>query len=463
MIAMAPPALPTTFALMGDTIAIANIDGLLPLEDPAYASLVEQTLSTAPSLSRAISRIGQARARAGMVGAERRPNIGVDITTAASRLNPDQFGLNLPPDIRIDSDRLSYGASLIFSWDVDLFGRLQAHHNAATANLDAATAEAAAVRNVLLAEIASSVIDWRTLAARQAALESDLKAAEELVKLAYSRERAGIAPEFDRIRAASGVAASQSRIAALENERTWVVGRLVSLTGTSAQSILMILESPWVGGPSMPPPASVPSDMLARRPDIQAAAANLVAADANLAAAAAQRFPRLTLSGALGLLAFNPSQVFSDRSVVGLAQGSLLAPLLDFGRIEGEIDSAAADKVAAFANYRDVVFGALGDAETAYGLVTATDHELAAAIEEAETSGRAARLAEMRHRAGLSDFLTVLEARRTSDASGERAAAAAGRAQRARVLLWRVLGGSPQQEPRHDTAIAGEGDAVDAD
>lgn len=463
MITMPPPRLPTTFALMANTAATADIDGLLPLEDPAYKALVEQTLSSAPSLSRAVARIGQARARAGIVDAERRPYLGVEATIAASRLNPNQFGLDLPPDIRIDTNRVSYGASLIFSWDLDLFGRLQAQHTAAAANLDAATAEAGAVRNVLLAEIASSIIDWRTLAARQTALESDLRAAEDLVRLAHSRERAGIAPEFDRIRAASGVAASQSRIAALENERTWVVGRLVSLTGTSAQSILNILEEPWARGPSMRPPAAVPSDMLVRRPDIQAAAASLAAADANLAAAAAQRFPRLTLSGALGLLAFNPSRLFSEKSAVGLARGGLLAPLIDFGRIEGEIDSAAADKLAAFATYRETVFGALGDAETAYGLVTATDLELDAAIKEADTSGRAARLAEMRYRAGLSDFLTVLEARRTSDASGERAAAASGRAQRARVLLWRVLGGSSQQEGRTARPILGEADAFDTD
>lgn len=456
------PALPSAFALMADTTATANIDGLLPLEDPAYKALVEQTLSSAPSLSRAMARIKQARARAGMADAERRPNLGIETTIAGSRLNPDQLGLDLPPDTRIDATRVSFGANLIFSWDLDLFGRLQAQQTAAAANLDAATAEAAAVRNLLLAEIASSVIDWRTLAARQTALESDLAAAEDLVKLAYSRERAGISPEFDRIRAASGVAASRSRIAALENERTWVVGRLVSLTGASAQSILALLQSPWVRGSSMPPPAAVPSDLLIRRPDIQAAAANLAAADANLAAAAAQRFPRLTLSAALGLLAFSPGRLVSDQSAVGFGRGSLLAPLLDFGRIEAGIDSAAADKVAAFANYREVVFGALGDAETAYGLVAATDRELAAAIDEADTSGRAARLAEIRYRAGLSDFLTVLEARRTSDASGERAAAAAGRAQRARVLLWRVLGGSPQPEGYSASSILGEAEAVDA-
>ena len=84
----------------------------------------------------------------------------------------------------------------------------------------------------------------------------------------------------------------------------------------------------------------------------------------------------------------------------------------------------------------------MGDAEAGYGLVAAADGEAAAVAQEAANLQRAARLANTRYEAGLADFLTVLEARRAADASGERAAAARGRAQRARVVLWQALGGS---------------------
>ncbi|MAG04959.1 MAG: multidrug transporter, partial [Sphingomonadaceae bacterium] len=75
------------------------------------------------------------------------------------------------------------------------------------------------------------------------------------------------------------------------------------------------------------------------------------------------------------------------------------------------------------------------------GLVATADAEAAAAAREAAALQRAARLANARFEAGLADFLTVLDARRAADASGERAAAAQGRARRARVLLWQALGG----------------------
>ena len=111
------------------------------------------------------------------------------------------------------------------------------------------------------------------------------------------------------------------------------------------------------------------------------------------------------------------------------------------------IDAAAADKRAAFAAYRGAVFQALGDAEAAYGVVAAADAESRLAVDEHKQLTRAADLAETRYKVGLASFLDVLEARRAADASGERSAAAMGRALRARVLLWQALGGGAPAAP----------------
>jgi outer membrane protein TolC len=192
-----------------------------------------------------------------------------------------------------------------------------------------------------------------------------------------------------------------------------------------------------------PAPEALPSLLLANRPDVLAAAAELAATDADLAAASRARFPRITLSAVIGLLAFDPEDLFDTDSIVGNLTAGVAGPLLDFGRIEAGIDTAAAGKRAAFAAYRGAVFQALGDAEAAYGLIAANDAEAAQAIRERDGLGRAASLADARYRAGLADFLTVLEARRAADASGERAAAALGRARRARIGLWQALGGDP--------------------
>lgn len=438
-VATPTPVLPEEFMFAAGADEQAQLAALLPREDPAFDTLAAQALANSPTLGEALARIEQARAGAARAGAERLPDIGANASVTGSRQN-----INIPDEspFQIETEQVSYAANLTARWDPDIFGVLKAQERAALLRIDAAEASAAAVRLALLSEIAATVIDWRTLDARMTELRSDVEAAEELARLAGVREEAGIAPGFDRVRAESAAASSRSRLAALASERNRLAGRLVTLTAQPMPQVLaaVVLEAPEIDLP--PAPRAMPSLLLANRPDVLRAAANLSAEDAELAATARRRFPRFDLSAAIGLLAFGLGDFFNEDSVVGSLAASVAGPLIDFGRIQAEIDGAAAKKKAAFETYRGAVYTALGDAETAYGLVASSDAEAEAAIAERDSAQRAARLANTRYEAGLADFLTVLEARRAADASGERAAAAIGRAKRARVVLWQALGGN---------------------
>jgi outer membrane protein TolC len=279
------------------------------------------------------------------------------------------------------------------------------------------------------------------LAARGERLRLDLAAAERLIQLASVRERAGLAPGLDRIQAESVAASSRTRLEVLGSERARLLGRLVTLVARPAAEVERMLAPPAPVEVLAPPPPGLPSTLLTNRPDILAAGARLRAADAEVAAAAAARFPRLTLSSALGLLALSVGGLFDSDAIDASAGGELAGPLLDFGRVAADIERAEAGTFEAFANYRDAVFTALGDVEGGYALVAAADRELAAAIAEAAAADRAADLTQTRFQAGLSNLLLVLDARRLALSAGERVAAAQGRALRARISLWQALGG----------------------
>ncbi len=440
-IATPAPELPASFLYQPPSAEEAALSDLLPQTDRAFTTLSAAALAQSPTALEALARIDSARAGADEAGAERLPSIGLGGSAQASRTNPDQFGSSLPPGAGFDTTRAQYGANVSASWDPDVFGRLRAQERAARLRLDAADSDAAAVRLALTAEIAAAVLDLRTLAARREAIASDAADAQQLVRLTGVREKAGVAPGFDRVRAETSLAASTSRLEGLSSERARLIGRLVTLTAQPAGAIerLLALSKPSWEAP--PAPASLPSALLVNRPDIRAASARLAASDHELAATAARRFPRFDLSATVGLLAFGIGGLFDTNSIVGSLASAIAGPLLDFGRIAAEIDGAEAEKRTALQQYRRAVYQALGDAETGYALVTAADREAAAAREEAALSDRQSRLAETRYRAGLSDFLPVLEARRVADGSREREAAALGRARRARVLLWQSLGG----------------------
>jgi outer membrane protein TolC len=182
--------------------------------------------------------------------------------------------------------------------------------------------------------------------------------------------------------------------------------------------------------------------LLSRRPDVLAAGARLRASDAELAAAAAARFPRLSLTAGLGLLAFSLGGLFDSDAIVGNLGAGIAAPLLDFGRLRADEARARAGTKDALALYRGEVFGALGEAESGYALVANLVTQVDAAKRQAALQERAVQLVETRFRAGLTSFLDVHEARRAAAGASEAVVAAEGRLARARVLLWRALGGS---------------------
>ncbi|BDI59483.1 efflux transporter outer membrane subunit [Qipengyuania nanhaisediminis] len=435
------PELPQTFLHAPDNASARALDTLLPIDDASFLDLAASALDSSPTLGQALARIESARASARRASAGRLPQSSVTGNVTVSRTNPGQFGQNNPFAALIDTEQIAYGANVVASWDPDIFGQLRANERSAIAQLEAATASAAAVRIALLAEIAASVTDWRTLDARLLYARRDLAAANQIASLLRIRQQAGLATGIDHHIAEAQADAARSRIAALDDERVRIVARLVALTGQDAHWVNSTLQQ---GGPTPRPrvaPASLPSQLLMNRPDLLAASARLAASDAALDAAARTRFPKLTLSAALGLLAFDPGDLFDEQSIVGSLAAGIAAPLLDFGRIEAEINRAEAEKMLAFEAYRGAVFQALADAEAAYGLVETSDRQASHAEAEREALERATSLANARYRSGLSSLVEVLEARRAADASGERAALALGRAERARILLWQALGG----------------------
>jgi len=444
--------LPETFALLDREAATSGEPALLlPVDDPAFAPLHDAAIAGSPDLAAAIARIDIARAQARGAAAERLPDINFSATAERQRISSAQFGgggNGNTTGFRVDPNRTQYNPAISASWDADIFGRLRASERAARARLDAAGADAAAVRLALIADTARALTDYRTIAARQAVIEADLASAESLVTLTRVRSQAGIAPGFDLVRAQALADQARARLEPIAAERAATLAELTTLTALPIDQVQAMLA---VGGPdatarALPaaqalPALTVPSVLLRRRPDIIAAERRLAAADADIAAAAAARFPRLSITGAIGLIALSLGDLFDNDALVGTLGGEIAGPLIDFGRIGAEIDRNEAAGREAFANYRGAVFQGLGEVEAALGAIAARDAQVRALAAQVAGDRDAVALARERYRRGLDTFLTVLDAERTANASGEALATARGEAQRQRIALYRAIGG----------------------
>lgn len=429
--------LPPAFVLRdAEVSASAALAELLPRDDTAFATLEQAALADAPTLAAALARIDAARAAARGAGAARLPTIDASGGVQRQENNNASTG-GLP----FDNDQTRFSAGLSASWDADLFGRLRASQRAAEARIDAADADAAGVRLALVSDIAVAVRDWREVTAREAVVREDLARAAQLVDLTGVRSRAGLNPGVDLVRAQSLAADAQARLDPIAAEKAAIIGRLVRLTARDTAFVRDALAQGSDAALSPIPDTGVPSALLRSRPDIAAAEARLAAADAEIAAAAADRFPRLSVSGTLGLLSLGLGSLFQEDALVGTLGASLAGPLLDFGRVGARIDQRQAEAAEAFANYRGAVFQAIGETEASLGSIAALDRRMATLERQVAIDTDAVALSRERYRLGLESLLPVMDAERSLNASRTALTAARGNAARARIALYRAVGG----------------------
>lgn len=436
-----PVELPAAFLLAPAPAGEAlDVRALLP-DDAAFTRLNAIAQADGPTIEAALARIDAARAQLRGARAERAPTITASGGVTGQRIGAPQLN-NLPPGVNVDRNLLIFQSGVQASYDPDLFGGLRASSRAAAARLDAADADARAVRLALTGDLGDAVVNWRALGERDALARGDLDQAGTLAAVTAERVRVGVSSDTDRVRAASLAADARARLAEIEGQRARVLGQVVALTARPAAEVRAILD----GGALDPTPAAIdgaiPTGVLRNRPDIAAAEARLRGADADIAAAAAARFPRLTLSAVVGVAALAFGDLFGGDALTGSLGPTLAGPLLDFGRVGARIDASQATARQAFAVYRRATFTALGEVETAYGEARAADDRLAELAAQVSLDEDAARLVAIRYRSGLQDFTGVVTARRQTFATRQALAQARADARSARIALFRALGGA---------------------
>ncbi len=185
----------------------------------------------------------------------------------------------------------------------------------------------------------------------------------------------------------------------------------------------------------------MPSDLLERRPDIQRAEAQLAAATARVGEAKADYFPRFTLLGNAGRQAVQLHDLTLGLGNFFSAGPSVSLPVFTGGKIRSNIAIQDARVKQASASYQATVLKAFEETENAlvaYGNEQDRRDRLAAAVEANQT---AFDLANVQYRAGLTDFLTVLDAQRELYSTQDLLAQSQSQVATSLVALYRALGG----------------------
>jgi multidrug efflux system outer membrane protein len=383
--------------------------------DPALAPLLEAARAGSPDLEAAAQRVLAARAALDGARAARRPSLDGSAGVARRRASLDQLGFEVPPEA-FDASQTILSPTLSASWEADLFGRLRAARDGAAARRDAAVADAAGVSLLVETEVARALLAIRAADAGAEAAKRALDARRKLLSIARIRAEAGLVTALDAETIAGDVAAGEAALAALSGDRAAAIAALIPLTGLPRDAVEALVT------PARPLPAAlevpaIPSDLLARRPDVAAAWSRLAAADRDAAEAMAARYPRLTLSASLGLLLTPAGPLELGNALAGSLGAAIAGPILDFGRTQAAIAAADARAGEAAARYRLTVLTAFGEVEEALGQAEAARARAVALEAGVRRLARARALAEAQYRGGLVSGTDLAEAdRRLADA-----------------------------------------------
>lgn len=388
------------------------------------------------------------------------PGAGNDLAgslrSLQSRLRAADTLLSDPPSASQTTTTHSYRFGLASGFEVDLWGRLHAAHEAARLEFESTRED---VYAAMLSLSGSVVRQWLAIVALRQELEliqeqrSLNKTRLELMELRY---RNGLATALDVFQQRQIVAQTESLIPPVEASIQVNLHELAVLLGLPPREDLQLAEEhlPRVG--ALPAPG-LPADLLARRPDVRAAGLQLRTAQWRIAAARANRLPALRLSGSASYGAEEWSLVF-DNWMASLS-GSLTGPIFDAGLRKAEVERARAVAEERLARYRARVLDSVKEVENGLLRESKQVEYIEALGRELETARQSHAQAEERYRKGLNDYLPVLTALTQIQVLERRLVQAEYARLEQRVLLCVALGGAWMEDElghRHPAALAHE-------
>lgn len=399
--------------------------------DSLLAQLIEAAQAASPSLASAHERIEQARATRVASGAALLP--GVDAAASVGRSSAQ------PPLPMSTTSQAAFQSS----WEIDLFGAGRAARDAAQSRLEGASAAWHDARVSVAAEVANQYYSLRACEKLSAIALSDAASRAETSRLADLSARAGFTAPATAALARASAAEGNARATQQRAQCELGIKALVALTNIAEPELRVKLTavSAQTITESAIAIASLPTQVLAQRPDLFAAEREVAAAGAEVGGAQAQRFPRLSLSGSVGRASFRSGGTNTELSTWSIGPLAVSLPLFDGGRREANVDAARARYDAAVAAYHASVRQAVREVEEA--LVTlqssaARGDDARIAVEGYRTSFNAT---EARHKGGLASLVELEVARRTQLAAENALVSLEQERRSAWVALYRAAGG----------------------
>lgn len=425
--------------------SIANMRWWELLQDETLQHLIRQALQENKDLKRAIASVEEFQARSRIAFMDFVPNVDYD---ASAPVFGTLGGFGIPGF----PTPFNYFGRTTLNWEIDIWGRIRRSNEAARAELMAREENRRAIILALISAVAQSYFDLLQFDIQLDIAHRALSSWEESVAISRAQLQGGIISRLDldqfeaeRANAASRVAELERRVVQKENELSVLLGR----------NPVAIARRHLLTEQVIPPevPAGLPSELLQRRPDILQAEQTLAAATARIGAAKAARFPKLSITGFLGVASPALSNLLLSGSEFGVGGLGLAGPLLNAQSLGFEQRAAKAQAKQALAQYEQTILIAFKEVEDALVAIRTINDQLKAQRQQVDALHSALHVADLRYQGGITSYVDVLLAKRNLF-DAEFSLSASHRFHLISVVqLYNALGGGwvPEYNRDHDT------------
>ena len=418
--------------------------------DPQVDRLAPLVLSGNPTLQAALARIRAAQAQLSGARADDLPQVTLDGQEQRLLFSKDYI---IPPPF--GGTYQWYGQlAANLSWNLDFWGKQAAIIARAKDSAQAAALDASAARLALAGALAQTYINLMLAYQDIDIANQTVAEREEILKLTQGRFNAGLENASAVEQAKAVLALARVDVKRTETERDMDVHAIAALTGQGAQAYAAITRPTANLDTSLPLPAALPADLLARRPDILAAEARVEAAAKDREAAHADFYPNINLTALVGFQAIGLSKLLTGDSFTYGAGPAVHLPIFDAGKIRAHYAGATAELDAAVADYNGTVLAAVRQTADAMTQVASLSDQRTDQQDALDSATRSFALAEIRYKTVLADQILMLNAESTLLTARQQMATLIANSTIQRVTLLLAVGGGFNPPTDSQTNIA---------
>ncbi|WP_229261877.1 efflux transporter outer membrane subunit [Duganella guangzhouensis] len=399
-------------------------------QDPVLNDLVDQANLANQTIAQSEAQYREALALADAARAGLTPTVSAGAATSRARSS--------------GAVATAHSVSLSSSWVPDLWGGVRRSVEAGDASARASGDDLAAARLSIQSSLVQDYVQLRALDMQSALYARTTAAYQRSLQLVNSQYREGVALRSDLALAENQLAAAEAEALDLHAQRAQLEHAIAVLTGQPPAK-LQIAALPADAGlrltvPAIP--ATLPAQLLERRPDIAAAERRVAAANANIGVARAAWFPALSLSAGGGYSNSAMADLFNTPSRIWSLGAALSQTLFDGGLRKANDAQAIAAYDVTVASYKQTVLSAFQEVEDNLATLSVLDAEIAKQQQATDAAKLAQELALKQYRAGTATYLTVVTAQATTLAGERTVASLLSRRLVASAALITGLGGN---------------------